>query len=108
MSTEENKAVVLRLYEMLNRHELDQLAAVYDEQGIDHGAPPGTPAGLDSFRNVMSMLMTAFPDLHWQQDDLIAEEDKVVTRTTFSGTLQGPFFGRPPTGKHFSIQTIHL
>jgi len=42
---------------------------------------------------------TAFPDAHHTIDDLIAEGDRVVLRTTARATHQGGFEGIPPTGR---------
>jgi steroid delta-isomerase-like uncharacterized protein len=42
---------------------------------------------------------TAFPDAHHTIDDLIAEGDRVVLRTTARATHQGEFEGIPPTGR---------
>jgi len=41
----------------------------------------------------------AFPDAHHTIDDLIAEADQVVLRTTARATHQGEFEGIPPTGR---------
>ena len=54
------------------------------------------------------MLRTAFPDLHYDTEELIAEDDKVVARTTMRGTHTGPFLGIPPTGRRFEQQQIHI
>ena len=42
---------------------------------------------------------TAFPNVHHRIDDLIAEADRVVLRTTATATHQGEFEGIPPTGR---------
>jgi steroid delta-isomerase-like uncharacterized protein len=42
---------------------------------------------------------TAFPDMHWVVEDLIAEGDKVVSRYTVRATHRGDFMGVPATGK---------
>jgi len=42
---------------------------------------------------------TAFPDAHHTIDDLIAEGDRVVLRTTARATHQGEFEGIPRTGR---------
>jgi steroid delta-isomerase-like uncharacterized protein len=41
----------------------------------------------------------AFPDAHHTIDDLIAEDDRVVLRTTARATHQGEFEGIPRTGR---------
>lgn len=41
----------------------------------------------------------AFPDAHHTIDDLIAEGDRVVLRTTAQATHEGEFEGIPPTGR---------
>jgi predicted ester cyclase len=54
------------------------------------------------------MFLTAFPDLHFTVEDMIAEGDKVVARITMSGTQQGAFMGIPPTGKHVAFTAIDI
>ena len=43
--------------------------------------------------------VAAFPDTHHTIDDLIAEGDRVVLRTTARATHQGEFEGIPRTGR---------
>ena len=48
------------------------------------------------------MYITAFPDLQFTIEDMIAEGDTVVVRYTTRGTHQGNLWGIPPTGKQVS------
>ena len=52
------------------------------------------------------MLRTAFPDLHFTIEELVAEGDIVAGRLTMSGTHRGPLRGIPPTGR--SVQQDHM
>ena len=109
MSTEENKAVVRRFYEeVVNQKKRAVLDEVFDLNLVDHFAPPGTPGGLEGARQTLGMFLSAFPDLHFTVEDLIAEGDEVVARVTMSGTQQGAFMGIPPTGKHVTITGIDI
>ena len=54
------------------------------------------------------MYLTAFPDLHFTVEDMIAEGDKVVTRLTIRGTQQGAFMGISPTGKQATVTAIDI
>jgi predicted ester cyclase len=44
---------------------------------------------------------TAFPDVHMQEAEMIAEGETVVGRFLCSGTHRGEWRGRPPTGRRF-------
>jgi predicted ester cyclase len=106
MSTEDNKAIIRRFYEeVFNRGNL-AVDAFIDPNQVDHFAPPGTPGGLEGAKQTIGMFQTAFPDLHFTVEDMIAEGDKVVARITMSGTQQGAFMGIPPTGKHVTVTAI--
>jgi predicted ester cyclase len=50
----------------------------------------------------------AFPDLHAELHQLVAEGDLVVGRLILSGTHQGEFMGVPPTGRSFPVQHMHM
>jgi len=109
MSTEDNKATVRRFYEeAINKQNAAAIDAFIDPQCVDHALPPGMPAGIEGSKQFIAMYLTAFPDLHFMVEDMIAEGDKVVARLTTRGTHSGPFLGIPPTGKHASISCIDI
>ena len=60
------------------------------------------------FKAIGRLFRSVYPDLWWQIDDLIAEGDKVVARTTMSGTHSGDFFGIAPTGRRVSVVGVHV
>ena len=108
MSTEENKALLQRLYEAYNKTgtaEMDQYCA---PDLVDHGLPPGVPMTLEGTKLFLNMFFAAFPDLHVMADDLVAEVDKVIAHVWFSGTHKGDFQGLPPTGKHIKVEAFDM
>ena len=54
------------------------------------------------------MFLGAFPDLAVTVDDIVAEGDKVVLRSTGRGTHTGDLQGIPPTGKSMTISAIDI
>ena len=109
MSTQANEAVVRRIFDdIYNRGNLAAVDEIFAADYVDHSAPPGFPAGLESFKQSFSMFRAAFPDIHVAVEDVIAAGDKVVVRLTFSGTHSGPLMGMPPTGKFVTITGIAI
>jgi predicted ester cyclase len=93
MSTE-NKTTIRGLYRtVFDERDLEQIADVYSDDAEVH--IPGTPEdpfGSEAIRRLFGMILSAFPDVRCVVEDLIAEGDKVVARTTLhpaSGTLDG-------------------
>jgi steroid delta-isomerase-like uncharacterized protein len=99
MSTAENKALIRRVFdEALNAGNLSLLDRLFADDFVDNATSeqrPGPRGVKDYFRAVR----TGFPDMHVTIDDLLAEDDKVVVRTTWRGTHQGMYEGITPTGK---------
>lgn len=56
----------------------------------------------------IGMLVSAFPDLYFSIDDMVAEGDKVVMTYTMKATQKGTFMGVPATGKQFTIKGIEI
>jgi predicted ester cyclase len=54
------------------------------------------------------MLLAAFPDMHFEVEDLIAAGDKAVARVTVAATHKGEFMGMPGTGTRAQIQLIDI
>ncbi len=59
-------------------------------------------------KQYFSSLHSAFPDVHMDVEDMIAEGDKVVARVSVSGTHQGEFMGIDPTGNRVTITGIDI
>jgi predicted ester cyclase len=111
MSTEENKALMHRIYEeVFNQKNLVAIDDFIAPNFVNHSAAQlGMTGGdLEHVKQFLSMVMQVFPDLHYTVEDLVAEGDKVVARLTISGTQQGAFMGIPPTGKHATISDIEI
>ncbi len=109
ISTEVNKSSMRRFYdEVFNKKNGAAIDELINPNQVDHAAPPGTPGGLQGAKQTINMYLTAFPDLHFTVEDIIAEGDKVVTRLTVRGTQQGEFMSIPPTGKHTTVKAIDI
>src|SRR5579864_8881103 len=109
LSTEVNKSSMRRFYdEVFNKKNGVAIDEFINPNQVDHAAPPGTPGGLKGAKQTIAMYLTAFPDLHFTVEDMIAEGDKVVTRLTVRGTQQGAFMGTPPTGKQVTSTAIDI
>lgn len=84
---------------------------------LDHGAEsgprvagrePGAARGPEGIMGVVGWLRSAFPDLAYEIEDSFGSGDRVAIRCTARGTHRGEFLGRPPTGRSFAVQQIHL
>ena len=75
---------------------------------VDHEALYGIPATRAGLRQKYELLQTGFPDLRFDVEDLLVDEDKVVARVSVSGTHSNTFMGQPPTGHHFSVTSINI
>lgn len=49
------------------------------------------------------LVRTAFPDAHYAVKELVAEGDTVILLWEFTGTHEGSFFGRQPTGRALKV-----
>ena len=109
MSTEQNKALLHRIFDEWNKHNLAGIDELCAPDYVAHGAlPPGFSPDRASLGQLRIALWTAFPDMHIVVEDLIAEGDKVAARVTLRGTHQGDFMGIPPTGKQVRVPGIEI
>jgi steroid delta-isomerase-like uncharacterized protein len=108
MSTAQNKALVRRFFDEFNQGNIDAMMEMISSDGVDHSLPPGFPPGPTGVRQLIMMYRAGFPDLRSEVEDMIAEDDKVVSRLTSTGTNTGEFMGMPATGKAITITEIHI
>ena len=111
MTTESAKDVVGKLVDAMGRGDIDGAASFVAEDMVNHAAIPQAQ-GRAGFRTIGLKLQKAFPDMKQRVDDMLTDGDKVVVRTTVSGTHTGPleFVNAPlaATGKSFTTTHIHI
>ena len=109
MSTEENKALVLRYFEEVwGKGDFAVEQEVFATDFIDHNPYPSQPSGLEGHHHVVVLIRNAFPDFQYTLEEMIADQDKVVDRLTFRATHTGLFMNIPPTGKQVTFTGIDI
>jgi len=109
MSAKDLKALTCRFIEEWNKGKAAAMAVIdemYATNFVSHGDKD--VRGIKNVKKSTSEEFTAFPDLHFTIDDMVAEGDKVVMRITMTGTHKGEYMGAPPTNKKITIRAIAI
>ncbi len=100
MSEQVNLQVVRKSFEAWNAHDGDRLVALLDEGFISESDTLAAPVrGREAQRQVMEMYVRAFPDLHFEIEQLLASGEYVISRWHVIGTHKGELMGIPPTNR---------
>ena len=100
---QENKTIIRKLYEAsFNTGNFELAKELISEDFI---APNGQK-GSTQFFDQIKALRTGFPDIKWTVEDLVAEGDKVVIRSSWKGTHTGPFRNYDITRKAITNSAI--
>jgi steroid delta-isomerase-like uncharacterized protein len=106
----DNAAMVRRFYEEVwNRGNVDVADEVFADDYVRHDlrpskAEPG-PAGQ---KRVASDFREAFPDLRFEVELVVAQDDFVAARWTAEGTNSGPWGAQPPTGRRARFSGVNI
>jgi len=107
MSLEENKAVVRKMFEAINKHNLALLDVLMAPDFVLH-MHTKQMRGREVNRRVVEDEIKAFPDFHVAVEDIIAEGDKVCVRLQETGTHRGEYHGLAPTGNKLSYTVVAI
>jgi predicted ester cyclase len=94
--------------EIINQGKLELIDELYAPEFVDRTPQPGMASTREGFKQFVTALRTAFPDVRYAINDTIECGDKLVHRVTAKGTMTGEFAGMPPTGKHATWTEIHI
>ena len=107
--SEENKALTRRFYEeIFNKGNLDAIDQLCSPDFVIHTPPPGMDPSSEGLKQMLDIFRQAFSDMNVTVDEMVAEGDTVVSRTSMRGTHTGDMMGIAPTGKQFSIRGMDL
>jgi len=107
--TEELKTRARRIWEeIFPSGDVDRLAEVIAEDGIDHGARPDEPQGLVGVQQTMLWLGRVFSDQRWEIRQVVGEGDVVVVYCTLHGRHTGDLMGIPSTNREIAQDYVHI
>ncbi len=111
MNTSDNKEIVRRQWDAINRGDLDGALGYVADDLNNHAALPEAQ-GAAGLRRILDKIRLAFPDVRWACEDLVAEGDRVVCRLSMRGTNTGPVTflraAMPASGRRFETEHIHV
>jgi predicted SnoaL-like aldol condensation-catalyzing enzyme len=80
------KALVCQYFQrLLNEKDLSVCDEMLSNEYIDHDAPSNVPSGPQSIKEFVARFLEAYPDMHVDVVDLLAEENKVAVRLVWQG-----------------------
>ncbi|MFZ4807660.1 MAG: ester cyclase [Hyphomicrobiaceae bacterium] len=105
------QALVDGFYAMLNKPAGKDIAAlagtVLDPDWKSYASDTDFK-GRDAFVKQVIGFGKLIPDLTWTVKEVLVDGDRIVVRSTASGSPTGPLFGVEPQGRSFSIMTIDI
>lgn len=110
MSAEQSKAIVLRFYnELWNERNLNVADEIFAADCVTHQLQSGTETvaaarNSEAVKQHIKEWLAGFSDLRFTIEQMVAEEDRVMTQSVMHGTHTGVWLGIAPTEKRASIR----
>jgi steroid delta-isomerase-like uncharacterized protein len=102
-----NKEVIQAFLEdVINQGRLNRADDLVKEDFVELDPLPGQAQGREGLKAAIHGLLSAFPDMHWVVNEMVAEGEKVVTRFVWTGTHRGNFLGIPATGRSVEVKGV--
>jgi predicted ester cyclase len=113
MSTKENKELVRQIIKEWNavNGDVAKMRSLYDRYYapgfIYHDVSGGDMNREEAIQNNVTDV-SAFSDLNFSIDDMLAEGDKTVIRFTMQATHKGTFMGIAATGRRIVVKGVEI
>lgn len=107
-AVERNKELLrIAVEEVWNKGNFENMREMVSDDFVIH-FPREKIEGVENIKGYFTELRKAFPDISFTIVDQVAEENKVVTHWTATGTHKGEFKGIPATGRKVKISAIDI
>ena len=103
-----NAATMRSAYERISEGDIPGFGDLVAEDFVEHEEIPGLPATKAGMLEYFGLLLTSFPDMQMEVQDLLVDGDKTVARVSVSATHDAEFLGVPATGRKVEMQLIDI
>jgi steroid delta-isomerase-like uncharacterized protein len=109
MSRNDEIAIARRWTEdVLNNHDLAALDQMLAADVVHHGAVFVDEHGPQEVKRALGALLTAFPDIQFSVDLVVAKDDMVAIRWTGRGVHGATFMGMAPTNRPIEFSGVNI
>jgi steroid delta-isomerase-like uncharacterized protein len=106
MTAEDNKALMRRWHDEMNKHNADICDELLADTYTEHNNMVPQPLDKAGAKGLLSALFVAIPDMHRDVVEQVAEGDTVVERLRYSGTQKGEMMGIAATGRSATFDAV--
>ena len=106
----ENKKEIMQKFKlMINTNDKNLAEELIDSKAeFQSLTSPEFLYGGSGYLSVVDFMRKSFSDIHWEIEDIAAEDNKVAVSWICSGTHDGLFMGMPASGKKFSFRCMNF
>ena len=105
----ENKQIVRDFIEqVVNAVALQAMDQFVAEAIIDHNNAPGSPQGIEVYKEHLSAVFHTYQDFCLTIEDQFLDGNYVITRITATGIHQNEWLGLKPTGTSITLTGINI
>jgi steroid delta-isomerase-like uncharacterized protein len=97
-----------QFYERVNAGDVVGFSALLADDLIEHEEIEGQPQTKEGVIQFFTMMLSAFPDVRMNVEDIIESGDATWARIRITGTNEGEFMGMPATGKSVDFQAVDI
>ena len=92
--------------EVFRKHNINAIDQLLTDDFIEHTPMPGQATDREGTKELIGLLLQAFPDMDCTIESQIAEGDTVSSIETMTGTHRDTFMGIPATGRKINIMAM--
>lgn len=89
--------------DVLNSHDLEAIPDYYADDCLFYGMTGPEAIDRDEYAEFLSVYFEAFPDLSFEIDETLTQDDTVAVRWTSTGTHEGDLMDIPATGETVTV-----
>jgi steroid delta-isomerase-like uncharacterized protein len=89
--------------DVLNDHDIERISEYYTDGCRFYGMTGPDAIDTEEYASFLSMHFEAFPDLSFEIDEIVAEDDSAAVRWTARGTHEGSLMDIPATGEAVTV-----
>jgi predicted ester cyclase len=104
---EQRIAALDRFWSLVNERSYEEAAELYLPDATVNLAGR-IASGRDAIRGEIEEFVSSFPDIKYRPRERVVDGDTVVEDWTATGTQDGPFMGRPPTGAAIRLDAVTI